>query len=110
MDDLQALSLNALDKYFKVLNITGYKNTNNLLALLFICKMLNNNCFNIYITNEDYDNMLQAINCLSDCLIDMPTYENYRDNIYCKKHITDDYIRTTDSSVRGIGNYIRTIT
>lgn len=110
MDDLKALSLNALDKYFKVLSITGYKNTNRLLALLFICKILNSNCFNIYITNEDYNNILQAINCLSDCLIDMPTYENYRDNIYCKKYVTDDYIRSTDSYVRGIDNYVRITT
>ena len=77
MDTLDKITQESLDRYFSVLEQTGYVNNNhvnNLILLSFLSDFLNQ--FQGYITEADYNKIDQIINCLSgkSCMIPYREY------------------------------------
>lgn len=100
MEDINEITYNALDRYFTVLQHTGYvpqRDVNKLLLLQFIQEMLDQ--YSDYITADDYNIIARIVQCLSDssCLI---PYIEYKQNTfpitgYVRRipiRITEDYI------------------
>lgn len=84
----------ALDRYFNKLNIIGYESfcsVNKLLVYIFIEELLNN--FRECITEEDYNSISKALNCLyGSCLIPYSQYidNNHSEIYYSKCHIVTE--------------------
>ena len=79
--EITNISYEALKRYFKSLAILGYmkyEEVDKLLVLLSIEELLTGP-LSIYITEEDYKVILNALDCLygSTCLIDLPSYNIY---------------------------------
>lgn len=92
MEELELITLNAIDKYYNYLENLGYADNddmNNILILSFISDIINT--FPQYITDSDYDIILKAVQCLSDksCFISSPhflTQESlFKDSNYYKQ-------------------------
>lgn len=80
MDKLTKLSYDGINTYFNTLATLGYKNykeVNKLIALLFIEEFINSS-FNLYINEEDYKIINNALYCLygSTCLIPYPEFNS----------------------------------
>lgn len=113
MDEINIVTLNALDRYFKVLEVVGfkdYKSVYKLIVLIMISRILNSRCLNRFINEKDYNSIVKALYCLTDCLIDLPKFKTYSDSIYCKNYPIDTQFRVDDEiRLRGIENKLRTI-
>ena len=92
MEELNLITLNAISGYYNNLKYLGYVDqyeTNNIIILSFINDLINT--FSQSITNSDYDNIIKAIQCLSDksCFISAPhflTQESlFKDSNYYKQ-------------------------
>lgn len=92
MEELELITLNAIDKYYNYLENLGYADNddmNNILILSFISDLVN--MFPQYITDKDYDIILKAVMCLSNnsCFISSPhflTQESlFKDSNYYKQ-------------------------
>lgn len=100
MENLDNLASQALERYFKVVEKTGYVNerdTNKLMLLLFLQNIIDN--YSYYITEEDYNLINRIIVCLysTSCLIPFAQYQsliqpidNYLLNIPIKITELDD--------------------
>ena len=106
MEDLNKLILEALDRYFNVLEKVGYSSDDNkLLLLLFLGEFLEQ--YKYYITEQDYTTIGKIIQCLSSssCLVPFMEYQQmsipltgYVRNIPIR--ITEyDNIRTTQPDI-----------
>lgn len=75
MEDLNIILEHSLEKYFKVLARTGYKNPKdmyNLLSLVIVTKLLEK--YSEHIIEEDLRSVSMALACISEsCLISAPT-------------------------------------
>lgn len=79
MKEITDLTYESIVKYFTTLQQFGYKSyedVNKLVALIGLEEMLD--IFAEFVTEEDFKDIMTAINCLSGstCLIDFPTYSN----------------------------------
>lgn len=77
MEEITDLSYESIVKYFIALQQFGYKSYEDvykLVALIGLEEILD--IFAEFITEEDFKQIISAINCLSGttCLIDFPTY------------------------------------
>ena len=78
MEDLNNITLEALDRYFKVLESVGYmsdSDTNKLILLQFLQEFLYE--YREYITEADYTQIEAVLQCLagSSCLIPYKEYQ-----------------------------------
>ena len=103
MEELTKLSAEAIQRYFTSLSQFGYKSytdVNRMIVLLFLEEMMVHK-FTDFITEEDYNDILKALNHLagSNCLIDFPKYANYDDLVHSVRiNITPRV--TEDNSLR----------
>lgn len=84
--ELDNILSNGLDRYFNTLGNVGYISDNRVFKLwiyLFIAELLDNE-FASYITEGDYEYIVNALECLTDCMIDRVSYREYNDKIYDK--------------------------
>lgn len=113
MEELDLITLSTIDKYYTYLDNLGYvenEEMNNILILSFINDILN--IFPQYITDEDYDIILKAVQCLSakSCFIPSPhflTQESlFKDSNYYKQktfRVTEDSLfRLTEDNFNRI--------
>ena len=89
MDELTKLSAESIQRYFTSLSQFGYKSYTDvyrLIVLLFIEEMMVHK-FSDFITEEDYNDILKALNHLagSNCLIEFPNYANYDELVHDTK-------------------------
>lgn len=106
MDKVLNLSEEAINRYFTTLSQFGYKNytsVDQILALFFIEELLNGT-FSQFMTEEDYQTIVNSLYCLvgSDCMISFPTFASY-DSLMHKTH-TDPLRITQDSILRNSTN------
>ena len=77
MEDFNLITIDTLNKYFDILSKAGYvknKEVNKVIILTFLSRLLND--FSEYITEEDYNDIIKSVYCLSDCLIRLPKYND----------------------------------
>ena len=77
MEDFNLITVDTLNKYFDILSKAGYvknKEVNKVIILTFLSRLLND--FSEYITEEDYNDIIKSVYCLSDCLIRLPKYND----------------------------------
>ena len=103
MDEVTRISAEAIQRYFTTLSHFGYKkysDVDKLLVLIFIEETLAHD-FAQFITEEDYNDILKALNHLagSNCLIEFPKYANY-DNLVHSVRINLTPRATEDNSLR----------
>lgn len=98
----------ALIKYFNGLTHTGYRpygEVYQLLALLFIEEILYGE-MSMYITEEDYKAITDAMYCLyGSCLLPYPSYLEGRATI--RNNVLDKYRTTETEILRNSNNHLR---
>lgn len=100
MEDFNLITIDTLNKYFDILSKTGYvksKEVNKVIILTFLSRLLND--FYEYITEEDYNNIIKSIYCLSDCLIRLPKYNVFKDSLIHHKYNDGLMLRITEDEL-----------
>ena len=100
MEDFNLITIDTLNKYFDILSKTGYvksKEVNKVIILTFLSRLLND--FYEYITEEDYNDIIKSIYCLSDCLIRLPKYNVFKDSIIHHKYNDGLMLRITEDNL-----------
>ena len=97
-DDLLKFTQESIIRYFTALSQLGYKSycdTEKLLTLIFIQEYLKE--YQYYITEDDYNNICKATECLygSTCLI---PYQYYQTNQATFNNFAGSNIRSTEDS------------
>lgn len=111
MEETTKVTLEALNRYFNTLAKFGYKNynsVNKLIVLTFLEELLSQEN-SVFVTEEDYNDIISAIYNLSGttCMIDFPEYNIY-DSIIRKQDFNDLGIMSEDYNLRMCeGNYIK---
>jgi len=108
MEEIDTVIINGLDRYFNTLCNVGYVNddkVNRLLLLIFINEMLSGD-FSHYITDDDYQSILNVLYCLGNCMIDMPSFKVFNDSIYNVNNNENLSLRYDDSLIRSTESYI----
>lgn len=100
MENLDELSFQSLERYFTVLEKTGYMNdvdTNKLMLLLFLQEFLDT--YSHYITEDDYNLINSIIVCLysTSCLIPYVQYKKLTEPL--NDYILTVPIRTTEEDI-----------
>lgn len=110
MDEVTKISEEAIQRYFNALSQFGYKkysDVDRLLVLLFIEEVLTYD-FSMFITEEDYKIIVNALYCLygSNCMIDFPAFASYDSLVHKSK---DRSLRITEDSILRVcqGDYFR---
>lgn len=91
MDELDEMAFDGLNNYFNVLSKLGHKSgVNKLLLLIFLSWFMRK--FIKYINEDDYNIIIRVLYCISgDCLIHMPNYETFKDDIIHKNKTSSTY-------------------
>ena len=100
MEDFNLITIDTLNKYFDILSKTGYvksKEVNKVIILTFLSRLLND--FSEYITEEDYNDIIKSVYCLSDCLIRLPKYNVFKDSIIHYKYNDGLMLRITEDNL-----------
>lgn len=100
MEDFNLITIDTLNKYFDILSKAGYvknKEVNKVIILTFLSRLLND--FSEYITEEDYNNIIKSIYCLSDCLIRLPKYNVFKDSLIHHKYNDGLILRITEDNL-----------
>ena len=100
MEDFNLITIDTLNKYFDILSKTGYvksKEVNKVIILTFLSRLLND--FSEYITEEDYNDIIKSIYCLSDCLIRLPKYNVFKDSLIHHKYNDGLIVRLTEDNL-----------
>ena len=100
MEDFNLITIDTLNKYFDILSKAGYvknKEVNKVIILTFLSRLLND--FYEYITEEDYNNIIKSVYCLSDCLIRLPKYNVFKDSIIHHKYNDGLILRLTEDNL-----------
>ena len=100
MEDFNLITVDTLNKYFDILSKAGYvknKEVNKVIILIFLSRLLND--FSEYITEEDYNDIIKSVYCLSDCLIRLPKYNVFKDSIIHHKSNDGLILRLTDDNL-----------
>lgn len=97
MENLYEVAFQALNRYFTVLEKTGYikeKDVNKLLLLTFIIEFLQE--YSGYITEEDYNLISRIISCMagSSCLVPYVQYQQL--SIPQESYISDLVVRLSE--------------
>ena len=100
MEDFNLITIDTLNNYFDILSKTGYvksKEVNKVIILTFLSRLLND--FYEYITEEDYNDIIKSIYCLSDCLIRLPKYNVFKDSLIHHKYNDGLMLRITEDEL-----------
>lgn len=100
MEDFNLIIIDTLNKYFDILSKAGYinnKEVNKVIILTFLSRLLND--FSEYITEEDYNNIIKSVYCLSDCLIRLPKYNVFKDSLIHHKYNDGLMLRITEGNL-----------
>lgn len=100
MEDFNLITIDTLNKYFNLLSKAGYvksKEVNKVIILTFLSRLLND--FSEYITEEDYNNIIKSVYCLSDCLIRLPKYNVFKDSLIHHKYNDGLILRLTEDNL-----------
>lgn len=100
MEDFNLITIDTLNKYFDILSKAGYikgKEVNKVIILIFLSRLMND--FSEYITEEDYNDIIKSVYCLSDCLIRLPKYNIFKDNIIHHKYNDGLMLRITEDNL-----------
>lgn len=100
MEDFNLIIIDTLNKYFDILSKAGYiksKEVNKVIILTFLSRLLND--FSEYITEEDYNDIIKSVYCLSDCLIRLPKYNVFKDGIIHHKYNDGLMLRITEDNL-----------
>ena len=100
MEDFNLITVDTLNKYFDILSKTGYvksKEVNKVIILTFLSRLLND--FYEYITEEDYNDIIKSVYCLSDCLIRLPRYKIFKDSLIHHKYNDGLMLRITEDEL-----------
>ena len=100
MEDFNLITVDTLHKYFDILSKAGYvksKEVNKVIILTFLSRLLND--FSEYITEEDYNDIIKSVYCLSDCLIRLPKYNVFKDSIIHHKYNDGLILRLTENNL-----------
>ena len=100
MEDFNLITVDTLNKYFDILSKAGYvksKEVNKVIILTFLSRLLND--FSEYITEEDYNDIIKSVYCLSDCLIRLPKYNIFKDSIIHNKYNDGLMLRITEDNL-----------
>ena len=100
MEDFNLITIDTLNKYFDILSKAGYiksKEVNKVIILTFLSRLLND--FYEYITEEDYNDIIKSIYCLSDCLIRLPKYNVFKDSLIHHKYNDGLMLRITENEL-----------
>ena len=100
MEDFNLITVDILNKYFDILSKAGYvknKEVNKVIILTFLSRLLND--FSEYITEEDYNDIIKAVYCLSDCLIRLPKYNVFKDSLIYHKYNDGLMLRITENKL-----------
>ena len=100
MEDFNLITIDTLNKYFDILSKAGYvknKEVNKVIILTFLSRLLSD--FSEYITEEDYNNIIKSVYCLSDCLIRLPKYNVFKDSIIHHKYNDGLMLRITEDNL-----------
>ena len=100
MEDFNLITIDTLNKYFNILSKAGYiknKEVNKVIILTFLSRLLND--FSEYITEEDYNDIIKSVYCLSDCLIRLPKYNVFKDSLIHHKYNDGLILRITEDNL-----------
>ena len=100
MEDFNLITIDTLNKYFDILSKAGYvknKEVNKVIILTFLSRLLND--FSEYITEEDYNDIIKSVYCLSDCLIRLPKYNVFKDSLNHHKYNDGLILRLTEDNL-----------
>lgn len=100
MKNFNLITIDTLNKYFDILSKAGYvksKEVNKVIILTFLSRLLND--FSEYITEEDYNDIIKSVYCLSDCLIRLPKYNIFKDSIIHHKYNDGLMLRITEDNL-----------
>ena len=100
MEDFNLITVDTLNKYFDILSKAGYvknKEVNKVIILTFLSRLLND--FSEYITEEDYNNIIKSVYCLSNCLIRLPKYNVFKDSLIHHKYNDGLIVRLTEDNL-----------
>ena len=100
MEDFNLITIDTLNKYFDILSKAGYVNSkevNKVIILTFLSRLLND--FSEYITEEDYNDIIKSVYCLSDCLIRLPKYNVFKDSLIHNKYNDGLMLRITEDNL-----------
>ena len=100
MEDFNLITVDTLNKYFDILSKAGYVNSkevNKVIILTFLSRLLND--FSEYITEEDYNDIIKSVYCLSDCLIRLPKYNVFKDSLIHNKYNDGLMLRITEDNL-----------
>ena len=100
MEDFNLITIDTLNKYFDILSKAGYvksKEVNKVIILTFLSRLLND--FSEYITEEDYNDIIKSVYCLSDCLIRLPKYNVFKDSLIYNKYNDGLMLRITEDNL-----------
>ena len=100
MEDFNLIIVDTLNKYFDILSKAGYvknKEVNKVIILTFLSRLLND--FYEYITEEDYNDIIKSIYCLSNCLIRLPKYNIFKDSLIHHKYNDGLMLRITEDEL-----------
>ena len=100
MEDFNLITIDTLNKYFDILSKAGYvknKEVNKVIILTFLSRLLND--FYEYITEEDYNDIIKSVYCLSDCLIRLPKYNIFKDSLIHNKYNDGLMLRITEDNL-----------
>ena len=100
MEDFNLITVDTLNKYSNILSKAGYiknKEVNKVIILTFLSRLLNN--FSEYITEEDYNDIIKSVYCLSDCLIRLPKYNVFKDSLIHHKYNDGLMLRITEDEL-----------
>ena len=100
MEDFNLITVDTLNKYFDILSKTGYvksKEVNKVIILTFLSRLLND--FSEQITEDDYNDIIKSVYCLSDCLIRLPKYNVFKDSIIHHKYNDGLILRITEDEL-----------
>ena len=100
MEDFNLITVDTLNKYFDILSKAGYVNSkevNKVIILTFLSRLLND--FSEYITEDDYNDIIKSVYCLSDCLIRLPKYKVFKDSLIHHKYNDGLMLRITEDNL-----------
>ena len=100
MEDFNLITVDTLNKYFDILSKAGYvksKEVNKVIILTFLSRLIND--FSEYITDDDYNDIIKSVYCLSDCLIRLPKYNIFKDSIIHHKYNDGLILRITEDNL-----------
>ena len=100
MEDFNLITVDTLNKYFDILSKAAYiknQEVNKVIIPTFLSRLLND--FSEYITEEDYNDIIKSVYCLSDCLIRLPKYNVFKDSLIHHKYNDGLMLRITEDEL-----------